>query len=349
MLTPTPVGSSALAGSVSDSSDAERSTMEQALIYSYLLDGNGGGTLMTTKDIDEWKPRDGILWVHLDYSAEGAEQWLTQHSGLPEVCAQALLHEETRPRATAVAGGILMSLRGVNLNPSANAEDMVSVRVFADANRIISTRHRRLLSVSDIVTELDEDRGPKDTGEFLQSLVKGLTERMEGTIDAIEERTDELEDIVISGGKNGLRSELSAVRREAIMLRRYLAPQREALAKLSGEQQAKWLTEAHRIGLRETSDHLLRLLENLDSARDRAAVVQEELVNHMSEQMNQRMYVLSLVAAIFLPLGFLTGLLGINVGGIPGADNSTAFYWFIAILSGLTATQVVVFKRFKWM
>lgn len=322
--------------------------MEQALIYSYLLDGKGGGTLMTAADIAKWKPKDGVLWVHLDYSAEGAAQWIVEESNLPDVCAQALIHEETRPRATPVAGGILMSLRGVNLNPSADPEDMVSVRVFADANRIISTRRRRLLSVAEIGVSLDEERGPRDTGEFLQALVRGLTLRMESTIDSLEERTDELEDRVIAGAKAGLRSDLSAVRREAIMLRRYLAPQREALSRLCAEQ-APWFTESHRIGLRETSDHLMRLLENLDSARDRAAVVQEELVNHMSEQMNQRMYVLSLVAAIFLPLGFLTGLLGINVGGIPGAENNQAFFWFIAILCSLTTLQIVVFKRFKWM
>ena len=67
--------------------------------------------------------------------------------------------------------------------------------------------------------------------------------------------------------------------------------------------------------MREVSDQLARYLEDLDEARDRAAVTQEELVNRLSEQMNNKMYILSIVAAIFLPLGFLTGLLGINVGG----------------------------------
>jgi len=54
------------------------------------------------------------------------------------------------------------------------------------------------------------------------------------------------------------------------------------------------------------------------------------------------------VAAIFLPLGFLTGLLGINVGGIPGADNTGAFFIFCGILTLIVLMQVVIFKRFKW-
>jgi len=58
------------------------------------------------------------------------------------------------------------------------------------------------------------------------------------------------------------------------------------------------------------------VIEDLDSARDRAVVTREELVNRLSEQLNMRMYVLSLVAAVFLPLGLLTGSLGINLAGV---------------------------------
>lgn len=61
------------------------------------------------------------------------------------------------------------------------------------------------------------------------------------------------------------------------------------------------------------------------------------------------MYVLSLVAAVFLPLGFLTGLLGINLGGIPGSDNQSAFFVFVLILILLVAVQIVVFKKKKWL
>ncbi len=60
------------------------------------------------------------------------------------------------------------------------------------------------------------------------------------------------------------------------------------------------------------------------------------------------MYVLSVIAAIFLPLGFLTGLLGINVGGIPGADNPEAFWLFGAGLFCLVLIEVFIFKKLKW-
>ncbi|NCC51248.1 MAG: hypothetical protein EOM20_08540 [Spartobacteria bacterium] len=63
---------------------------------------------------------------------------------------------------------------------------------------------------------------------------------------------------------------------------------------------------------------------------------------------NKRMYILSLVAALFMPLGFLTGLLGINVAGIPGAENPYAFMLFIVFLAVVVTGQLVLFKRKRW-
>lgn len=93
----------------------------------------------------------------------------------------------------------------------------------------------------------------------------------------------------------------------------------------------------------------MRYLEDLDAARDRALVVLDELSNKMAESMNRTMYSLSIVAAVFLPLGFLTGLLGINIGGMPGVDSDAAFWSFVVILVVLTSIQIYVFRKLKWL
>ncbi|GAG51715.1 unnamed protein product, partial [marine sediment metagenome] len=121
-----------------------------------------------------------------------------------------------------------------------------------------------------------------------------------------------------------------------------------AISRLQSEK-ISWLTDEDRVRLREVYDHLTRYLEDLDAGRERAAVIQEELVSRLSEQMDKRMYVLSMVAAIFLPLGFFTGLLGINVGGIPGAEYKAGFAIFCLLLVGLVIAEIVIFKKKKWM
>lgn len=121
-----------------------------------------------------------------------------------------------------------------------------------------------------------------------------------------------------------LRPKLGALRRQAIAMRRYVAPQRDTVGRLQAEK-VSWLSDIDRARLREGADRITRYVEDLDSARDRVAVTQEELNNRLAEEMNQTMYRLTVVAAIFLPLGLLTGLLGINVGGIPGTESPYAF------------------------
>ena len=77
--------------------------------------------------------------------------------------------------------------------------------------------------------------------------------------------------------------------------------------------------------LRETGDRITRIAEELDSIRDRAAVLQDQVAGQRQEQLNQRLLALSIMSAFFLPLTFLTGLLGMNLAGIPFANEAWSF------------------------
>lgn len=318
------------------------------LIAAYVLDGKGGGQRVGWEEIREWTPAVGLLWLHLNFEAPKAQRWIREESQLEDVVGDALLAEESRPRITTFDDGVLIALRGVNLNPGADPDDMVSLRIWAEKNRIITTRRRKLLSVADLCSAVEKGQGPGTSGEFLEDVADRLMVRMGDVIDELEDKAAELEEAVLTAESHELRPMLASIRRDAINLRRFMAPQREAIARLQSEK-ISWLAEEDRVRLRETYDRLTRYIEDLDAARERAAVTQEELVSRLSEQMDNRMYVLSVVAAIFLPLGFLTGLLGINVGGIPGSEYKAAFFIFCLLLAALVVIEVIIFKRKKWM
>ena len=91
------------------------------------------------------------------------------------------------------------------------------------------------------------------------------------------------------------------------------------------------------------------LMRQAQQMQDNMKKAQEELANQMSEEANRRMYVLSIVAAIFLPLGFFTGLLGINVGGMPGADNGWAFWVVCGICVTVVVWEVLLFRKKRWL
>jgi zinc transporter len=320
----------------------------KGLLGAYILDGSGGGRQVDWEEIGSWKSRQGVLWIHLDYSVTQVQQWLYEKSGLEEVICDALTEEDSRPRCTPFHEGLLLGLRGVNFNPGADPEDMVGIRIWFEKERIISTRRRKVLSIADIRDALEQGNGPDSASDFLVQVTGRLMERMRQVIDDLEDSVAEVEDQVLVSENRQLRFQLAAMRRQAISLRRYLSPQREALSRLLTEK-IFWLDESDRIRLREVYDQLIRYIEDLDEARDRAAVTQEQLINSLSEQMNSKMYILSIVAAIFLPLGFLTGLLGINVGGIPGAESKLGFLLFVLLLIVVVIFQIWLFRKKKWL
>ncbi len=320
----------------------------KGLIFALLLDGNGGARSLNWDEINAWKAEDGQLWLHCEYSHRFAKTWLVEKSGLDKLTVAAMTIEESRPRAVITESGLLLFLRSVNLNPGQEPEDMVSIRMWLDKTRLITTRKRRLLSVQDVRESLEKNNGPKNVVDLMLTINDRMMDRIGDVLEQLDEQVDCLEDDVITQESRELRPKISNCRREAILLRRYLSPQREAFFRLYSED-SPWLGKVARLHLREVTDRLIRYVEDLDSVRDRAAITQEELMSRVSEQMDKRMYILSLVAVVFLPLSFITGLLGINVGGIPGAEHKGAFYIVCGFLLLIGVVQFFLFKRKKWI
>ena len=318
------------------------------LVFSYILDGRGGGRPISWEDVEKWIPEDGMLWLHLNYNNERVQKWLSEASGLNPIICEALSEEETRPRTVAYDDGLLLILRGINCNPGSDPEDMVSLRMWFDKGRIMSMRQRRVMAIDDINKAIVSLKGPTSPSHFLLMVSECITDRMGEVVSEIDDHVDELEDTVLTAESYELRSKLAILRRKTISLRRYIAPQRDVLARLQNEH-VSWLRDADKIHLRESAERTARFVEDLDSARDRAAITQEELNSRLSEQMSKTMYILSLVAAIFLPLGLITGLLGINVGGIPGSEYGWAFIIVCIFLAAVALVEFWLFKRKKWL
>ncbi len=315
--------------------------------HSFACTLNGAGGATDTSCPPEPDP-SGVSWIQLYRDAPETEPWLTTLSGIDPVVSEVLLAEETRPRAVRTGEGLLVILRGVNLNVGANPDDMISLRLWVEPRRVVGVWIRRLKAVEDVRQALRSGHGPTTAAGLLVDLANGLAERMQTVLADLHETVDGIEEEVLSGESYEIRPKLARLRRQSIALRRYLAPQRDVLNRLQGERVA-WLSDMDRATLREGADRMTRYVEDLDAVRDRAAVTQDELNNRLAERMNKTMYVLSIVAAIFLPLGLITGLLGINVGGIPGADNPLAFGLVTGVLLGIAVLLALLFKRIGWL
>lgn len=329
--------------------DIENLPVDDGLIFACRLDGDGGGTIAGWADIDNWFEGSGPLWVHFDRESARVHEWLRGNSGLTPITIEALLAVETRPRSFRGKRGTAAILRGINPDPAAGVGDMVAIRIWSDGERVITVRSDRVSVPRELLIELLRGgNGPTSMAGLFQQLISRLTDRMTGVIDGFEDQLDEIEATIRTLDPVESRATLGALRREAVIIRRYMAPQREAVNQIYQEP-PDWLDETPRLRLRECVNRLMQFIESIDETRERAIVLDDGIANRMAEKMNQNMYILSIVAAIFLPLGFITGLLGINVGGMPGVDNAAAFWITCVSILLLLAIELLIFRRLKWI
>jgi len=320
----------------------------RGFVHALILDGAGGMRKLNWQEFSALDATQTGLWVHFDYSEDESQQWIKNHSGLNDTAIDALLTEDSRPQVLSRGGNLMLSLRGVNLNPASDLDDMVSLRLWTNGKRLISTRKRILLSTEDLLATLNEGSGPNNIGSLLSDWIDRIVRRMSDTVDKLEDDLLEIEEQLFTSEPSATRSELLQLRKQSIGIRRYIAPQREALNRLIGEP-ISWLDELNGLQLRSIADRQIRHIEDIDAIREQASMIKEELNSNIAEQMNRRSYVLTIVAAIFLPLGFFTGLMGINVAGMPGVEYSQAFWIVVAMCIGITGVLLGVFYRKRWL
>jgi len=315
----------------------------------FLINKDGTVEELEYDKLEDVEKENKILWLHFNYTSQEAKDYITNSSDIDSIVKDALLAEETRPRVLSLNDVLFVALRGADLESNLKPEKMISIRLFVSSNLIISTSRKNILSVIEIIDELKKRKGVKSSSEFLVALTHKMINKMDKVIDKIEDKVDYLEENILEAESNiEFKTKILRIRKESILLKRYLIPQKEALIKLYNEK-LSWIDDYQRMELRETTDQLIRHIEGLDTIRDRVMLFQERLVNSLTEQMNKKMYILAILSAIFLPLTFLTGLLGINVGGIPGAENENAFYTFIIILVAVVGLQFYIFKKKGWI
>lgn len=329
----------------------EEDNAQWGLVHGFVLDGKGGAHAVAREQLDALQLEEGqSLWLHWDRGHPQTQSWLRRDSGLNEFACDLLLEENTRPRALPLPNDeLLVFLRGVNLNPGAEPEDMVSVRIFAEARRIISLRLRPLRATEDLIDMLQAGKGPTTASELVLQLSDYLTDKVEDLVSELSELVDDQEEKVDNDERalpdHGL---LLQIRRRAAGLRRFLSPQRDIYAQLT-RSQLPWLTHEDGLYWNELNNRLLRYLEELELTRERIGLLLEAENRRMDLRMNRIMFRFGIITCVFLPMSFLTGLLGINVGGIPGADSSYGFLVACLLMVLIGVGQWLLFRRLRWL
>ncbi len=284
-------------------------------------------------------------WWHFDLTDEMLVPWVREH--LREIPAGSLIQKQTRPRCDRFESGLILNLRGINLNQGEDADEMVSVRMYVESDLLITVRRKKVFAIDAIRLATEGQTAPPSPAEFLEDLIGRLTARVQQHVEGIDEITDFFE-TDLEDKETPTPRELPEIRRSVIRLRRYLDPQRAALSKLASLD-IPLIPEDSQLELREQANSALIAVEELDELRDRLVSVQEEHDANIAQRQARHGYVLSVAAAIFLPLGFITGLFGVNVGGMPGTDHPWAFAVLCLGMLLLAVLMFLVLRLVRWI
>lgn len=287
-----------------------------------------------------------LSWTHLTTSDERAKAWLGGEAKLGPFVLEALTAVETRPRCDAVGDGAVINLRGLTSEAMASSDPLASIRIYAQGGHVFSVT-RKPLNAIDPVRKRVEGGQILDPGDLIAAVSQAITEELDPVVADLGDTLDDCEEQIAGKQVFQIRHRVNHTRTQAIGYRRFLNPQRAALERLAALPGA-WLREDDRLHLNAAADRAARMAEELESIRERAAVMHETLTDLRAEQIDQRSLMIAIVAMVFLPLTFLTGLLGMNVEGIPYAHAPWAFWGVVGVCVIMAVGIAGYFIRRHW-
>jgi zinc transporter len=288
---------------------------------------------------------DGLLWIHLEGRDEHDLAFVREHQDIPDIAAAALIATETRPRCDEIEDGAIVNLRGPG--ETDDSDRLVSIRLWVSRGRVTSLSRRALNATAAVVRHAEAGR-ILDPGDLVAAYAREISRELDPQVAALGDRLDGFESELDEGNLYRLRTSIAQIRSESISYRRFVAPDRDALSELAGLG-FEWLSEEDRLHIREAADRFARMVEELEAVRERAALLHEQLTDLRAEQLDQRSLLISIVAFIFLPLTFITGLLGMNVRGIPYAEEPWAFWGVVAFCAVVGAIVLAWFVMRHWL
>ena len=288
------------------------------------------------------------LWV--DAEGESAERLdaLARQLDLHPVTIEDFVHRNQRPKIEEfdqyvfVVIHALGSIRGDEL-------DTCELHVALKQNCLITVHDRPLESVKRVFDRCASDPRPLQTGtSFLLYLISdALVDGYFPVLDTLGDEIDSLEDAVVESPARARMHRIFEIKRVVVQLRKIVSPQREVYNALS-RRDYPYIDPRSAVYFRDVHDHLVRAFEVIDSHRDLVANILEAYLAAISNRLGQVMKQLTVIATIFMPLTFLTGIFGMNFTGIP-FDRAWLLGLTLITMLALPVAMVLFFARRGWL
>ena len=287
--------------------------------------------------------RQEMRWIDIDIADAAEHAWLTDCPDLDEQTRALLLEPVRFSRREHLVDGLFLGLKARATAEADLIDQLTDLKLLIGKSQVFTVRLGEVAAVAELRRSLRSGRDLVTPVDFLAVMVSAMTKRMEITIFDLTQDTDATEDAMLDRGCDPAPDTMIALRRRLFRTRRQLTSVQQILAPLATDP-ALPLDADDRETLIRSANHVTRYLASLEDCRARIQMLEDHIDAQRATTMTRASLNLTIVATVFLPLTFMSGLLGMNVAGIPEEHDPWGF-WIVSGLSILFALLAWVILR----
>ena len=317
------------------------------LVCGYAVDALGEMRVIEWEDMDRALDAEGgLVWLHFNQADVRARHWIEQCRRIPASARAILLGADAHMRIEAAGSGLAGVVGDLHHEVSQMPESFEVLRLYLDGQCLITTRRRPLRAIDKLREALGEGLKVERPIGLVTQFLHRITDTLGDVILGLTTDVDDVEDAILDDNPGRPGEELGRIRRIAARLRRHMVPQQHALIGLL-TRLPPWVGEREAIDLRSAIERLGALGHDLDLVQERSRLLQEQAAARLMEATNRNLYVLSIVTTIFLPMTLITGVFGMNLGGLPDQQDPMGFWYGIGIMVVTGLATLIALRRAK--
>lgn len=312
---------------------------DRGLIFGFRLELQGRAVEIDLAAINPHEPPPSPLWLHFNVNDTRARDWIANCAWLGPFGREQLLSTERTVHLETIGVGITGMLADVFAD---GPESFGLFQLYADPTCLVTGRHHAMTAIGLLRRDLGNGLAIDGTANLFNRLIEHLAATFGKMTADYAVFIDDAEDRVLAG--HFPEANLGQRRRAMARLRRQVVADRHALGDLPLHPPAWWGKPAAR-DLRQVAGVLSAVAQDLELVQERARLLDEEIDSRIAERTNRNFYFLSVAAAVFLPITLISGIFGMNVGGLPWVENSSGFAW---VMGCMLAAIVIALALMRW-
>jgi len=317
---------------------------QSCLICAFLFNCEGIGNPIDLESAIAWLNNDQndkqeFIWLHFNVANQTAERWMRTNLKLPTAFYETLNDGSRSTRIEDVDENLIAVVNDVAFKFSFEPSEIATLWMNVNKFALISARAHPLHSINELRLAVKNGQGFNTPMALLIHLMKYQGDALIKIVREATQKVDGIEDELLNGTVKTKRADLGRLRRVLVRLQRLLAPEPAALFRFL-QVPPKWIDESDLIELRQGTEEFSVIIRDVAALQERIKLLQEEMAAQISEETNRSLFTLTIVTVLALPINIITGLLGMNVGGIPLAESPHGFITILGIVVALTCLGV---------